>query len=507
MNNTLKTFFAWLVALAVMVAVMPSPASANVNEVSYKQTIAPKYEDARSFSEDLAAVKYGGKWGYIDKSGKVVIDFQYDEAYSFSEGKALVEKHVKSGNAIIYYYYIITPTNKAIQVQGLYGDEYSNADWQFNEGWLERLDDPLFHNGYILLPADSSYGYFLFDEYGKAYDEAYYSPTEGLLAKHNYYMRVGDDQYTMLYENLGFTNARPFNQGLAPVQFTDANDKHGYYFSLLKKDGTLWSGPKFYEYYMKSPAYEHQLFNDALATIKGANGKWGAVNKEGATVVPFVYEQLRPFSEGVAAFMKGGKLGFVDVKGNEVIKPQYDDVSGFTNGLATVRQGNAAYIINKQGNKVKGTENIPLNAYFTQDNEGNSVAISPGTTIVVKENNKFGFGEIKPLAQEDPYKTYKAWSTPLVHQAVNHNWRLTLNLTIDSKTVDNSTVYIVDKAYNKVDFIRPKVENKANVSSIVLENNGAFTKGEMYWIIIEDKVQSMDGKKLKQALKAQFTIK
>ena len=34
-----------------------------------------------------------GKWGYIDKNNQVKIPFQYDEAYPFRDGLALVEKN------------------------------------------------------------------------------------------------------------------------------------------------------------------------------------------------------------------------------------------------------------------------------------------------------------------------------------------------------------------------------------------------------------------------------
>lgn len=35
--------------------------------------IEPKYDLTSHFSDGLAAVKIGDKWGYIDKSGKMVI--------------------------------------------------------------------------------------------------------------------------------------------------------------------------------------------------------------------------------------------------------------------------------------------------------------------------------------------------------------------------------------------------------------------------------------------------
>ncbi|MDL2230407.1 WG repeat-containing protein [Alistipes sp. OttesenSCG-928-L06] len=46
------------------------------------------------FSEGLASVRRGGKYGYIDRSGTVAIPLIYDEAYSFSEqGLATVVKN------------------------------------------------------------------------------------------------------------------------------------------------------------------------------------------------------------------------------------------------------------------------------------------------------------------------------------------------------------------------------------------------------------------------------
>ncbi len=55
------------------------------------------YEDARWFSEGLAAVKKGGKWGYVNRDGKITIPFLYDDIVAFSEGLAAVQKQGKWG--------------------------------------------------------------------------------------------------------------------------------------------------------------------------------------------------------------------------------------------------------------------------------------------------------------------------------------------------------------------------------------------------------------------------
>ena len=59
--------------------------------------IAPQFEEADSFSEGLARVKTGDKWGYIDKEGKLVIQPQLDEAEKFSDGLALVRTYQSVG--------------------------------------------------------------------------------------------------------------------------------------------------------------------------------------------------------------------------------------------------------------------------------------------------------------------------------------------------------------------------------------------------------------------------
>ncbi|WP_082226703.1 WG repeat-containing protein [Microscilla marina] len=53
--------------------------------------------NVREFSGGLAAVKYSNKWGFIDKTGKLVIAHEFDSAKSFSEGLTVVEKDNKFG--------------------------------------------------------------------------------------------------------------------------------------------------------------------------------------------------------------------------------------------------------------------------------------------------------------------------------------------------------------------------------------------------------------------------
>ncbi|MDO4700882.1 MAG: WG repeat-containing protein [Moraxella sp.] len=67
-----------------------------------KVIIPLQYDGASDFSEGVAAVKKNGKYGYIDKNGKAVIAFQYDYAGGFQNGQAQVG--ARDGKTPYYFY-------------------------------------------------------------------------------------------------------------------------------------------------------------------------------------------------------------------------------------------------------------------------------------------------------------------------------------------------------------------------------------------------------------------
>lgn len=60
-----------------------------------KLAISIKYQDAREFSDGLAAVQVNGKWGYINAEGKTVLKPQFKYAGPFKDGLAPVSKDGK----------------------------------------------------------------------------------------------------------------------------------------------------------------------------------------------------------------------------------------------------------------------------------------------------------------------------------------------------------------------------------------------------------------------------
>ncbi|TWT36176.1 KWG Leptospira [Posidoniimonas corsicana] len=56
----------------------------------------PAYAESREFSDGLAAVQLGKKWGYLDLSGRMAIEPRFRVAWEFSEGLAPVELNAKT---------------------------------------------------------------------------------------------------------------------------------------------------------------------------------------------------------------------------------------------------------------------------------------------------------------------------------------------------------------------------------------------------------------------------
>lgn len=72
-----------------------------INE-SLQLDIALVYQNAGEFSEGLAATEKNGLWGYIDKDGKTVIDYMYENigtkgSYTFKNGLTPVKKNGMCG--------------------------------------------------------------------------------------------------------------------------------------------------------------------------------------------------------------------------------------------------------------------------------------------------------------------------------------------------------------------------------------------------------------------------
>ena len=85
------------------------------------------------FREGLAAVKSGGKWGYIDVTGKLVIAAQFDDAEDFAQGLAVAQQGQKYGYIDHSGKWVIAPQFDSADAfaEGL-ADVELNKTW----GWI-----------------------------------------------------------------------------------------------------------------------------------------------------------------------------------------------------------------------------------------------------------------------------------------------------------------------------------------------------------------------------------
>ena len=95
-------------------------------------------------------------------------------------------------------------------------------------------------------------------------------------------------------------------------------------------------------------------FEEGLAAVK-LKGKQGFIDKSGKEVVPIKYDNIGGFHEGLAFVELNGKFGFVDKSGTEVVPLKYDGVCNFHEGFSKVGLNGRCGCIDMSGN-----EGVPL---------------------------------------------------------------------------------------------------------------------------------------------------
>ena len=92
-----------------------------------------------------------------------------------------------------------------------------------------------------------------------------------------------------------------------------------------------------------------------LSDYEAPQDKWGFMDTTGAIAIEAVYDDVGPFSEGLAAVNKNGKWGYINKSGNMVIQPIYKSAWAFHEGYARVEQfGQPGQFIDKSGMPLQG---------------------------------------------------------------------------------------------------------------------------------------------------------
>lgn len=268
------------------------------------------YEDIKPANGKYTPVFQNEKWGFINNSGAVVLEFLYDEAVPFAGELAMVKNGSEfeiintSGQRYslckkdIAHLYSLSKSGNG--VVGVVSDQ--NGKYQFvNEEFLFASNE----YDYISPLSNGKYTVNINGKWGVLNEQR---------------SAIIEPQYDGFAVNRYNEN---FNGGLAFVL-----ESGGY--RLINSNGE----------YVGSDVYEDAkafYFSGPYAAVK-KNGKWGYINSSGEVVIDFIYEDADSFSNGIAAVNDGFGWKYIDKKGEIAIDGQYLDACPLTDyGYAFVK--------------------------------------------------------------------------------------------------------------------------------------------------------------------------
>ena len=140
---------------------------------------APAFDEARNFSEGVAAVRKGKKWGYINGKARFVIAPQFDDAGSFYQGLAAVRNGDKWGFVNRKGHIVVNPQYSL--VRGFSGslapvrtDDKLNPSWGYVDRKGKTRIKPrfftagVFQNGLARVTSRNKKGHILFGYINKS---------------------------------------------------------------------------------------------------------------------------------------------------------------------------------------------------------------------------------------------------------------------------------------------------------------------------------------------------
>jgi hypothetical protein len=279
---------------------MPVVGTAHNNRGKYgyidktgKIIIPPRYMYAELFSEGLAAVKLphsipgmSGIWGYIQKNGEFVIAPMYDNVTPFHDGRAF---GYKKGEGWV----LIDKTGK--QISGQLFEAVRN-------GFSEGLAAVRVNHGWGFIDTEGRWK-IPPPRFGPAY-----SFNEGLAGVGldtggwGFINKEGNVVFDRVTDLLPLEYTLQFYKGWALIPYiTGSTTKYGY----LCRDGR------------KLPAIYRAAsdFYEGVAVVWVDSGV-GIIDEEGGWVIPpGEFESLSPISDGMVIAIKNGKISCINTKG------------------------------------------------------------------------------------------------------------------------------------------------------------------------------------------------
>ena len=291
------------------------------------QRIPFRYRAASSFNEGLAVVGIDidstlVQYGFIDHDGNTIIAPQYDYAFPFYEGFAVVKKF----------------------------DRY---------GMINRKNKEVFPIKYEILTSMYEGRIFAGDDDGLAmYDNHFRQLTKPI---YSYLVGKTEGRILVMRDNkYGYLNEK--GREVIPCQYDQAGlfkDDRAY-VSLNGKWGIIDSKGKIIlpiEYDNSGYRAEAYIYHDGLALIE-KDHRYGYCDMEGHPVIWPCFENAYQFADSLAPVCLG-LWGYIDTHGEFFIPPVFDMASPFEYGRSEVVYQGEVHKMNTKGRCVKNCKNAP----------------------------------------------------------------------------------------------------------------------------------------------------
>jgi hypothetical protein len=304
----------------------------------------------------LFRILVDGKWGWIDRSGRIVIPPRFDRSDDFSEGLAAVQEEKVFGYVDRAGRLVLVPTQeRAGTLHRRFSGGLALVRRGRAFGFIDRTgrevipprfvgaDD--FSEGFALACSASGCGYVDRAGRGVIPDEFMASgPVKGGVACVTIAMAMSRQRVALYLPGAGrmpgeFEGCGSAAEGLIAVRIEGR-------WSYLDTAGRGVIPPRF---------QWAGDFSGGLAPAGDGSGRCGYVDRSGAFAIPPRFEACRPFSDGLARVTlpaEGGGPGgvaFIDPAGQVAFagasrSPPFDSADDFVDGLAAVGQGGEPWL-------------------------------------------------------------------------------------------------------------------------------------------------------------------
>lgn len=306
---------------------------------SGKEIIPIIYEKVdQSMVDEIVLVSKNNKWSFFANNGKQLTKFQFDKVIDcpINNEELHYSTYFKGGLAVVYLnnkpqlinkdMQVIVPTGKYDHIESLNKNGFGIVAKDKKFGIINR-------KGVEVVPLE-----YDIIEHPKRYSNI----LELFVLQKNEILKILDE------------NIKPTKQNVLSYEW-DKIDFHDYYLDVL--------------------------------LLKDNKNKFGILDEKGKTIIPFEFEELRPFDgQETTIAKKNNYFGIIDFNNKKLVSFENDEIylSKFSD-FFVIKQKEKFGLFNKQGNKIMDFVFEDLQpCFYDEDNR-----------FIVKSKGKYGIIDIK----------------------------------------------------------------------------------------------------------------